>query len=188
MSERGERRRPDDDQPAPFAEDGSFEDLSDVRWADAPALVLFWVLAGVVFLQFFTRYVLNDSLGWTEEIARYLLVTVAFSGAVIAVRRNTHIYVEFFYRWLPHGAGRALSTVVDLGRIAFFATVTWITVKLALRTRQKMASIELSKAVVYWIVFAAFLAMTLYAVQVAWRHWKRHESELTDPGEPKVMD
>ncbi len=51
-------------------------------------LVIFWVLAFVVFLQFFTRYVLNNSLGWTEEIARFLLIGVTFIGSVMAVRKN----------------------------------------------------------------------------------------------------
>ena len=191
MSDDGPRRPdPGDRDAAPgLPSDSDAEiDLSDISWVDSVALVLFWILAGVVFLQFFTRYVLNDSIGWTEEIARYLLIATAFSGAVLAVRKNTHIYVEFFYRYLPPAAGRVLSTLVDLSRVAFFATVAWITAKLADRTNQKMASIELSKAVVYWVVFVAFVAMTLYAVAVAWRHWKAGHSELTRPGEPKIMD
>ena len=56
-------------------------DLSDQRWDDGVVLILFWVLAFVVFLQFFTRYVLNDSIAWTEEIARFLLIGVTFIGA-----------------------------------------------------------------------------------------------------------
>src|SRR6266704_590342 len=31
------------------------------------AFALFWSLAFIVFLQFFTRYVLNDSLSWTGD-------------------------------------------------------------------------------------------------------------------------
>ena len=42
----------------------------DVRVYDVPVLVVFAVLFLIVALQFFTRYVLNDSLGWTEEIAQ----------------------------------------------------------------------------------------------------------------------
>jgi TRAP-type C4-dicarboxylate transport system permease small subunit len=38
------------------------------------AFAIFWALAAIVFLQFFTRYVLNDSVAWTEEIARYGLI------------------------------------------------------------------------------------------------------------------
>ncbi|MEK9618290.1 MAG: TRAP transporter small permease subunit, partial [Deltaproteobacteria bacterium] len=66
-------------------------DLSVYRWEDWLTFVVFWLLAITVFYQFFTRYVLSDSAGWTEEIARYLLIGVTFLGASMAVRRNTHI-------------------------------------------------------------------------------------------------
>src|SRR5918993_315085 len=62
-------------------------DLSDLTWEDSIVFVIFWVLFGVVFLQFYTRYVLNDSLGWTEEIARYLLIGVTFVGSMMAMRK-----------------------------------------------------------------------------------------------------
>ena len=51
------------------------------------AFGFFWLLALDVFYQFFTRYVLNDSAAWTEEIARYLLICMVFVGIV---RRGAH--------------------------------------------------------------------------------------------------
>ena len=65
------------------------------------ALALFWALGATVFYQFFTRYVLNDSASWTEEIARYLLIGVVFVGAAIGVAKNNHIQVDLLYRYLP---------------------------------------------------------------------------------------
>ena len=94
------------------------------------ALGLFWLMCTVVFLQFFTRYVLNDSFAWTEEIARYVLIAVIYVGTAMCVRRNRHIHVDFIYRLIPAFAGRILSTFVDVLRIGFFAYGSWIMWKL----------------------------------------------------------
>src|SRR4051795_8736220 len=81
--------------------------------------VFFWVLAADIFYQFFTRYALNDSASWTEEIARYLLIFVVFLGASMCVRLDHHIQVDLLYRYLPRPAARVLATFVDLVRIVF---------------------------------------------------------------------
>lgn len=142
------------------------------------AFVLFWLLAIVVFVQFFTRYVLNDSIGWTEEIARYLLVAVTFAGSAVAVRRNTHISVEFFYRYLPCKGARAMSAVVDLLRIALFAVLTGLCVQLAGNTRQMMTSVEVPKSALYGFVAVCFGVMTLYSVVVALRHVRTGKTDV----------
>lgn len=144
----------------------------------ALVIILFWLLAIVVFVQFFTRYVLNDSIGWTEEIARYLLVAVTFSGAAVAVRRNTNISVEFFYRYLPRRGARVLSTTVDVVRIALLGTMTWLCVVLAGGTRQMMTSIDVPKSVLYGFVAGCFGLMTVYAVVVAVRHFRTGKADV----------
>src|SRR5881275_3268819 len=92
-------------------------DLSPYRIEDWTSFALFWVLAVVIFYQFFTRYAMNDSASWTEEIARYLLIATAFVGAAINVRKNNHIQVDFFYRLLPRIVNRVMSTLVDVLRV-----------------------------------------------------------------------
>ena len=92
-------------------------------FADVPyyplVFVVFWVLFAVVFLQFYTRYVLNSSLGWTEEIARYLLIAVTFIGAMTAMRKGSHIAVEALLVFLPERAKHWTLVVVD-GLVALF--------------------------------------------------------------------
>ena len=108
-------------------------DLGVYRAEDWLAFGFFWALAGTVFLQFFTRYALNDSAGWTEEISRYLLICTVFIGATISVRKNNHIHVDIFYRYLPRPVTRVMSTFVDAFRIAFFGYAAWLTYQLMQR-------------------------------------------------------
>jgi TRAP-type C4-dicarboxylate transport system permease small subunit len=176
-----ESDRAADDASDALVPDDEPVDLSDVHWSDGLVVAVFWVLAFVVFLQFFTRYVLNDSLGWTEEIARFLLIAVTFIGAVMAVRRQSHIAVEVLYRWLSRPVRRVLQTVVDVVGVIFYGALTWFTIQLAGRTRQMMVSIDVPKSLVYWGVAACFAAMTLLAVWCAWRHLATGTSRLIDP-------
>jgi TRAP-type C4-dicarboxylate transport system permease small subunit len=157
-------------------------DISKYRFEDWIALVFFWGLAGVIFHQFFTRYALNDSAAWTEEIARYLLICVVFVGAAISVRKNNHVQVDFFYRILPRPLMRLMSTLVDLFRVAFFGYAVWLTWKLIqLIGGQQMSVIDWPIGIVYSVVLFGFALMTFRALQVGIANWRRGASVLEQP-------
>ncbi|HQR21740.1 MAG TPA: TRAP transporter small permease [Burkholderiaceae bacterium] len=157
-------------------------DLGVYRFEDWISFGFFWLLAGTVFLQFFTRYALNDSAGWTEEISRYLLICTVFIGAAISVRKNNHIHVDFFYRFMPKRLMRVMSTLVDVARIAFFAYAVWLTFQLMQRIgMQRMAVVDLPIGLMYAVVLAGFLLMTWRALDVARRNWNRGASVLERP-------
>ena len=167
-----------EEQKALFLEDVEVK-FSDYSIEDYVSFVIFWVLGAVVFAQFFSRYVLNDSIAWTEEIARYLLIAVAFAAAPIAVRKNTHIQVEFFYRFINRSVARVLSTLVDIIRVVFFSYASYISFKiLDIMKSQYMTSLNIPMSVIYWIVFAGFVLMTVRALQVLVRHWRQGYSSL----------
>lgn len=52
------------------------------------AMVLF------VFLNVVLRMVFNSGLTWSEELARYLFVSVTYIGAISAMRANAHMTVD----------------------------------------------------------------------------------------------
>ena len=182
----------DENSPAPessiadliHAED---EDLTGYQFDDTLVVGVFWALSLVVFLQFFTRYVLNNSLGWTEEIARFLLIAVTFLGAIMAVRRESHIAVELAFRWLSRPVRHALQIAIDLISIGFYGFMCLLCTQVAQRTQQMMVSIDVPKSSIYWFVAACFLAMTLYAVNVTWRHLRSGTSRLIDPESAKAV-
>jgi len=157
-------------------------DLSGYGWEDWLTFALFWALASVVFYQVFTRYVLDDSAGWTEEIARYLLVAVVFVGAAMSVRRNNHIQVDYFYRLMPPRMGRVTSTFVDIARCVFLGYASWLCWLLIDRIgASRMAVIDLPVGWVFGAVMLGFVLMFGRSLQVAWRHWTQGYSVLERP-------
>jgi len=158
-------------------------DLGVYAFEDWVALVIFWVMALAVFLQFFTRYVLNDSYAWTEEIATYCLIGVVFIGSSMCVRLSRHIQVDLLYRYLPHLVARALSTVIDLIRIVFFGyaiKLVWVYIQII--GDESMTTINLPKDYVYYAVLAGFVLMFVRSVQVAIQHLRQGYSILERPG------
>jgi TRAP-type C4-dicarboxylate transport system permease small subunit len=177
-------RAPDLGGPALGMIDESRVNLKEYAPEDWATLVFFWVLAIVVFLQFFTRYVLNSSLAWTEEIARYLLTCVAFLGGGIAVRRYSHIHVEFLYIYYHRGVARFLSTLVDAIRVVFFGYATWLCGKVTqIMHTQPMVVIDWPMSIIYGICTVGFVAMTIRSIRVAVDNWRDGSSVLTRVGQ-----
>jgi TRAP-type C4-dicarboxylate transport system permease small subunit len=153
-------------------------DLSALRWIDAPGILVFWILAVVVFLQFFTRYVLNDSLAWTEEVARYLLILVCFLGSITATRRGSHIMLEFLMRVVPPVVAKGLTLLSQTITLGFFGAMTWIGIELTQKTRQKMISLPIPKAWIYTICVIALGIMTFYSALWLWRRLRQTPEEI----------
>ena len=174
--------------PKVMGDDGEFHavdaavDLSGTPLEAWVALALFWALAGVVFTQFVTRYVLNDSASWTEEIARYLLIGTVFVGASIGVAKNNHIQVDLLYRYLPQGLARGLARLVDAVRVAFFVAMSWLTVAMMQKMgNYQMTIVDLPMNIVYGVCLFGFVAMALRSLWVARVHWRRGYSVLERP-------
>jgi TRAP-type transport system small permease protein len=142
------------------------------------AFVIFWSLAFIVFLQFFTRYILNDSLAWTEEIARYGLMWVVFIGGAMVTRRNTHIAVELLSNVMKPGLMRQiLLALVDIIKLAFIAFLAYISVTITERMGiQRMTVFDISMSWVYGGVSLGCFLMLFRQTCNVWRNarmgWK----------------
>jgi TRAP-type C4-dicarboxylate transport system permease small subunit len=149
------------------------------------AFGIFWALAAIVFLQFFTRYVLNDSVSWTEEIARYGLIWVTFIGGIMVTRRNSHIAVALLPNVLPAWAARLLLATVDLTVLGFLGLLAYFSVLIVGRMQmQRMTIVDLPMSYVYAAVVLGCLLMCARQLQRVWRNardgWRSAHAALTE--------
>lgn len=80
-------------------------------------------MATVVAVQVFFRYVLNHSLFWSEELARFLLVWLTFLGASAAYHRRAHPGIDTLSRLLPARLKKAAVICVHLASLTLFAVM-----------------------------------------------------------------
>src|SRR3954470_2634152 len=136
------------------------------------AFVLFWALAIIVFLQFFTRYIMNDSLAWTEEIARYGLMWLAFIGGAMVTRKKTHIAVELLGNLMKPGLLRTcLFALVDIVTLVFLGLLAYFSVTITERMElQRMTVIDLPMSLVYGGVAVGCFMMLARQSWTVWTH------------------
>lgn len=176
---------PDDAGRHAFALENERVDLAGTSIEGWLSLGMFWLLGVTVAYQFLTRYVFNDSAGWTEEIARYLLVGTVFVGASVGVLRNNHIQVDFLYRYLPPRVGRVLSLTVDVIRVVFFVCLVVLMGQMMARIGDHpMTVVALPMNVVYVVCELGFVLMTWRSAALGWSHYRRGYSRLERPDEP----
>jgi len=89
------------------------------RLADGALAGLGAVLVGLVLVSVFCRYVLNQSLSWSDEVVRYLFVWFTLFGAAVTLREREHIRVEYFVEKLPAALRRVIEIAMLLGVCLF---------------------------------------------------------------------
>jgi len=65
------------------------------------AKLQFIAMCLITFVNVFTRYVLNRSIPWGEEVSLVLMVWFCFIGMALGVKHRLHINIEVFASFLP---------------------------------------------------------------------------------------
>ncbi|MEO5699041.1 MAG: TRAP transporter small permease [Vicinamibacterales bacterium] len=60
------------------------------------------------------RYVFNESLTWTEEVPRYLLIWISFLGAAACVARREHVGFDVVFTRLPRKVRRWVGAFIGV--------------------------------------------------------------------------
>lgn len=83
---------------------------------------------GLIGLQVVMRYIFQNSLSWTEEMARYLFIWQTWLGASYAARMGRHIRIETIFDFI-HGERnkKMFNLVVHLVWLGFCIFLTYLT-------------------------------------------------------------
>ena len=140
---------------------------------------LFIVLIIACVLQVFFRFVLNNSLTWTEELARYCFVWMHMIGASLLIETRGHATVTVVLDLLHGTVRKIVDILIEL--IIFFngSVMLYAGLKLAVSTRNNLST---AMSVPMWVINSSvavggILLMFQAFVQIAVILLKKKEEE-----------
>ncbi len=101
-----------------------------MRWLDrgveAACILLLAAISLDLLAGIFSRYVLERTFVWYDEVARASFMWLVFLGAALAVRRGAHFGLQAFVELLPPQVRRAALALTPLTIIVFSAALGWL--------------------------------------------------------------
>ncbi len=134
------------------------------RWV---AAVLLMFMVGIVLVQILFRYVLNDSLSWTEQVAKTMMVWLTLLVAPWAWRAGAQIRVSLFNHALPPRMRAGLDLVLTVLAMGLIGVLFRESIDLFERgLSARAATVPVPTAVFYAILPPAFIALVLVGIEL----------------------
>lgn len=130
------------------------------KFLSSVIVVVFSILVISCVLQVFTRFVLNSSLSWTEELARYTFIWANMLGAILCTKNKSNATVSVVTDNLSVEKQVVLNKIVDVLSIIIGLILLFYGSKVAWAVRTQLSpALRISMSFVYGAapVFGALL-------------------------------
>jgi len=153
-----------------------------MKWIDeiesSLCVTIMMFMLVILFYQVITRYFFRFTHAWTDELARYLMVWLAYLSACYAIVVNAHIKVDSFLLLWPkswRNGVKLFSNVIFFVYcvVVFYYSATWV-MGLA-RSGGITLGMKLPMALICSIIPIAHLTMALRLLQLEYRLIKNPE-------------
>ncbi|WP_209123407.1 TRAP transporter small permease [Alkalihalobacillus sp. BA299] len=94
-------------------------------------VTLFFLLILAVTLQVVSR-ILSITMPWTEEMARFLFIWLAFIGGYFTIRRGVNITFDLVIDMLPQSIWKVVFTGLNVVSVLFLGLVGYLGINLSI--------------------------------------------------------
>jgi TRAP-type C4-dicarboxylate transport system permease small subunit len=140
------------------------------------ALVCMAVMTILIVAQVVLRYLFNEPLTWSEELARIVFIYMTFIGIGAAYGRRRHMSVDAIVILLPMKIQKAIRAVVVGIASVFLLVVMFVTVRSMVelfRIEINTPALDIPMGLVYMIIPLGFSAL----IAQMWIHLLQEKKE-----------
>ncbi|KAE9628159.1 TRAP transporter small permease subunit [Parasedimentitalea maritima] len=132
-------------------------------WVAGVGLV---VMTALIAAQVFWRYILNDSIVWTEPASVMIMGWFIFLGAAVGIREGYHLSFDVMLYLVPDRVKLVLYSISDLAVAGFGVGMVWFGWKLAAKTAANMLpSLGISGAFDFAPLVAGGVLVVLFSLE-----------------------
>jgi len=144
------------------------------HWIEYLLFGLGFTMAIIVAVQVFFRYVLNQSLFWSEELARFLLVWLTFFGASVAYYRKANPGIDILYAKMSPSIRKASALLIHTASITLFCVMIFYGCQFAYFIRLQISpALQLPKWIILSIIPISGLILLVHGITFLVNELKR---------------
>jgi len=117
----------------------------------------------IVFAQVFMRYVLGESLTWSEEVARYLFIWMIYVGVSYGVQKDKHLGVDAFPMMFEKKGRIIIDIIASFSFFVFAVVMTYFGFDIVLKVTRESAALEIP---LEWVYAAPVVGMVLTSIRL----------------------
>jgi len=132
-------------------------------------IVIFPIMTITVFISTIFRYFKLGAIPWSEELARYLMIWIAYIGASLGIKKNAHLGVEILVNKLP----KSLKSVAKYFRVAIILLFNALIISFSYKIinhQMNMGQLSPAMAIPIWYAYLAIpvgaLLMIIRSIQM----------------------
>ncbi|MEA5095053.1 MAG: TRAP transporter small permease [Sedimentibacter saalensis] len=114
---------------------------------------------------------------WSEEIVLTCMAYMAVLSAALAIRRNAHIRMTAFDRYLPKKLVITLDIISDFAVLALAVVMIVVGWKYSVQIGSKGSYVSMPSLSRFWMYFPvplAGIAMVIFEIEAIYNHLKRY--------------
>ncbi len=139
--------------------------------------ILIGGMVALISLQVGFRYLLNQPLTWSEEVARHLMIWSALLGAAVAYRRKGHLGMDVIVMLFSPQWKRIVEGIVHLLSIGFFGLILLNGIPMVQKTMSQLSSaILIPMGYIYAALPVGSAFLLLFALEKLLGFYQREET------------
>ena len=141
-----------------------------LKWLDANlekylCVVLMSVMTLIIFIQVVARYVFQNSLSWSEELARYIFIWLVYLGISYGCQMRKHIKIDAALNLFPKEWRKYVVIIGDLFFLFFAVYVAYTGLGYSIKQTRVSSAMGIPFKYVYISTFVGFGLAVIRQIQ-----------------------